>query len=89
MNAPLPFTLSPRCHATSKRSGLRCKAPAVRGHRVCRFHGARGGGPLGARNGAYRHGLYTGESLRFHAYTKVLMRQAKIAIKGIADGGED
>jgi hypothetical protein len=29
----------------------------------CRFHGARGGGPKGARNGAYRHGLRTVEAV--------------------------
>ena len=34
-----------RCHARSKRTGLPCKAPAVRGFRVCRMHGARGGAP--------------------------------------------
>ena len=33
---------SPRCSATSKRSGQPCQAPAVRGRHVCRMHGARG-----------------------------------------------
>jgi hypothetical protein len=32
---------APRCRARSKRTGQRCKAPAVRGFRVCRMHGAR------------------------------------------------
>jgi hypothetical protein len=36
-----------RCRATSKRSGLQCRAPAVRGSSVCRMHGACGG-PLRA-----------------------------------------
>jgi hypothetical protein len=35
-----------------------CMAPAVKGWKVCRFHGARGGAPKGERNGRYRHGLY-------------------------------
>ena len=39
------FRESPRCTATSKRTRQRCKAPAVRGWNVCRFHGARGGAP--------------------------------------------
>ena len=39
------------------------QAPAVTGWSVCRFHGARGGGPKGARNGAYRHGLDTAEAV--------------------------
>jgi hypothetical protein len=48
---------APRCQATSKRTGQGCKAPAVRGFRVCRMHGARGGAPDGERNGNYRHGV--------------------------------
>ena len=31
------------------------RLPAVRGCRVCRMHGARGGAPTGKRNGNYRH----------------------------------
>ena len=38
---------SPRCTATSKRTRERCRAPAVTGWKVCRFHGAGGGGPKG------------------------------------------
>jgi hypothetical protein len=43
---------APRCKAKSKRTGKPCRAPAVRGCRVCRMHGARGGAPEGKRNGA-------------------------------------
>jgi hypothetical protein len=41
---------APRCLAKSKRTGQRCKAPPVRGFRVCRMHGARGGAPEGKRS---------------------------------------
>ena len=34
-----------RCQAHSKRTKLQCGAPAERGKRVCRFHGARSTGP--------------------------------------------
>ena len=34
-----------RCKATSKRTKLQCGAPAERGKKVCRFHGARSTGP--------------------------------------------
>ena len=34
----------PRCQAHSKRTKLQCGAPAERGKRVCRFHGARSTG---------------------------------------------
>jgi hypothetical protein len=34
-----------RCHAKSKRSGLQCQAPAVRGHKVCRCTAPEAGLP--------------------------------------------
>ena len=43
MQSKLNMHLALRCHAKSKRSGLRCRAPAVRGAEVCRMHGAGGG----------------------------------------------
>ena len=52
-----------RCTAKSKRSGQRCRAPAVKGWRVCRMHGARGGAAEGERNGNYRHGVRTKEAI--------------------------
>ncbi len=38
----------PRCQAMSKRTKQQCGAPAERGKRVCRFHGARSTGPTTA-----------------------------------------
>ncbi len=32
-----------QCQAKSKRTGFQCRAPAIKGKRVCRSHGARGG----------------------------------------------
>jgi hypothetical protein len=61
MNRRYAFQKARRCHATSKRTKKRCGAPALKGWEVCRFHGARGGGPTGKRNGAYRSGAYTKE----------------------------
>ena len=45
-----PFTTSfgavaPRCQAKSKRSGVQCRKPAVRGKTVCRTHGGASTGP--------------------------------------------
>lgn len=53
------FENAPRCTATSKRTGKPCQAPAVRGWRVCRFHGAKGGAPRGEAHGNYKTGLRT------------------------------
>jgi hypothetical protein len=49
----------PQCRAKSKRTGERCRAPAMRGYRVCRMHGACGGG---SRKGNYGHGASTKEN---------------------------
>src|SRR6478752_4557502 len=62
---------APRCHAKSKRSGFQRQAPAVRGKKVCRMHGARAGAPKGERHGNYRHGLYSNE-MRELAYNIAL-----------------
>lgn len=47
---------APRCTAHSKRTGLPCKNPAVRGWSVCRMHGAGGGAKVGAENPNWKHG---------------------------------
>ncbi len=37
--------LCPRCQAHSKRTKLQCGKPALKGKRVCQFHGGRSTGP--------------------------------------------
>lgn len=54
---------APRCTAHSRRTGLPCRAPAVRGWTVCRMHGAGGGAPRGKAHGQYRHGGRTIETM--------------------------
>jgi hypothetical protein len=73
---------APRCIAKAKSTGIRCEAPAVRGWQVCRCHGARGGAPKGAGNGAFRHGLYTGEAIE----TRRQMRALLVAARGLMTG---
>ena len=65
-----------RCHAKSKRSGLQCQAPAVRGSSVCRMHGAGGGAPKGNRN-AVKHGEFTAEVLALKRQISALARMAR------------
>ena len=77
MNLVDRMNSAPRCSATSKRSRLKCRAPAVRGWTVCRFHGARGGAPKGKANGAWKHGRYTDEAVAFRRECAALLRQAR------------
>ncbi|CUH47335.1 hypothetical protein [Ruegeria atlantica] len=65
---------APRCTATSKRTGERCKGPAVRGWTVCRLHGARGGAPEGDRHGNYRHGGRTQEAQAIRKLAMLMRR---------------
>ena len=52
-------------------------APAVRGCRVCRMHGAGGGAPTGNRNGNYRHGTRTKEAIQAVRLVNLLSRLAR------------
>ena len=83
MNLVQRMNAAPRCSAMSKRSRRQCRAPAVRGWRVCRFHGARGGAPRGKANGAWKHGRYTEEARAFLRRCAVLMKQARKTVDGL------
>ena len=65
---------APRCIAKTKRTGMRCRAPAVRGYRVCRMHGARGGAPEGKRNGNFKHGARTKQAITDSRFVNELAR---------------
>ncbi len=74
-----PMHQSPRCRAHSKRTGLPCCNPAVRGWKVCRMHGARGGQGLGKRNPAFRHGGRTKEAQDLRRWVAELAREGRDA----------
>jgi hypothetical protein len=80
MKGSLAMHRSPRCTATSKRTRQACQAPAVTGWTVCRFHGARGGGPKGARNGQYKDGTHTNEVIQERRAAAALLRQARAGL---------
>lgn len=65
-----------RCGAKA-RSGNPCQAPAERGKTRCRFHGARGGGPKGERNGNYKHGGDTREAVALRKAARDLLRELR------------
>ena len=68
---------APRCRARCRRSKLPCRGPAMRGKRVCRLHGGKGGGPTGERNGAYRTGRYTAEAKVERQQMRDLIRELR------------
>ncbi len=76
MQSQLPMHQAPRCRATSKRSGNRCQAPAVKGKAVCRMHGAGGGAPKGNSN-ALKHGLYGQEAIERRRLIAELIRESR------------
>lgn len=63
-----------RCHAKAKRTGERCKSPAVKGWQVCRIHGARGGAPVGRAHGMWKHGGRSREIRLIRALAALLSR---------------
>jgi len=80
------FQKASRCTAKSKRTSERCKAPAVRGWKVCRFHGARGGAPEGKANGAWKNGHYSGIAKAERLVVKLLPRDASSLRKLFSKG---
>jgi hypothetical protein len=82
MNPVERLNRAARCSATAKRSRQPCRAPAVTGWTVCRFHGARGGGPAGSANGNYRHGGDTAEVLAARRAVGALLRRCRSTLKG-------
>ena len=78
-----PMHPASRCHAKSKRSGFQCRAPAVRGSRVCRMHGAGGGAPRGNSN-ALKHGLNTAEAVEERRMLAALTKQARARLVELA-----
>ena len=72
---------APRCTAKSKRTGVRCKGPAVRGWTVCRFHGAGGGQKAGPSHPRWKHGARSEEAEQSRrAATE--MQRALVALLG-------
>lgn len=83
-----PMRSSARCGART-RKGTPCQAPAVSGKARCRMHGgAQGSGaPRGNRN-AFKHGLYSRETIEQRKEVNALIREARRAIEVIDEGQE-
>jgi hypothetical protein len=79
---PLALRQAPRCGATT-RSGRECRSPVVRGKARCRMHGgAKGsGGPRGDRNGNFKQGLWTRESMAARRAVRAEMEEIRALLR--------
>jgi hypothetical protein len=80
---------APRCGAKT-RAGHSCKQAAVSGRARCRMHGGAtgSGGPRGNRNGNFKHGLWTRESLEMRRTTAEKVREIRAFLRADnRDGG--
>lgn len=68
---------SPRCTAHSKRTGERCKSPAVAGWTVCRMHGAGGGHKAGPTHPSWKHGMRSRQWIETRKYINDLAREMR------------
>jgi hypothetical protein len=73
---------APRCGART-RDGHPCQQAAVRGRARCRMHGgAKGsGGPRGDRNGNFKHGLWTRDSVAARRAIRAEMAEIRALLR--------
>ena len=75
----------PRCLARRRKSQALCQAPAMPNGR-CRIHGGLStGAPKGKRNGMWRHGRYSQESIEVRRAIKALLRDAQATLTTFDD----
>jgi len=79
---------APRCGAKT-RAGHSCRQAAVKGRARCRMHGgARGSGaPRGNRNGNFKHGLWTRESVEMRKAARARVREIRAFLRTGNRGG--
>jgi len=70
-----------RCQAQSKRTKQQCKAPAIKGKQVCRFHGGYSTGPKtpeGKARASARHTTYAHETREFRRKRKQKLAELQL-----------
>ena len=77
---PLPMHLASRCRARSKRSGLQCRAPSVRGHSGWLHQRSAAGGIEKAK----AKGIYKGRPVTFDHAKIVALRKEGLGTTEIA-----
>jgi hypothetical protein len=73
-----PLSQGSRCGAKT-RSGAPCKSAPVTGRRRCRMHGGAdgSGAPSGSRNGNYKHGRYTADTIATRRWLRETVRELR------------
>ena len=72
-----------QCKAKSKRSGEQCKNYAIRGMKVCRFHGGIQGGKKAKRarkTAPLKHGFYTASAKADRKKTRELIKNIRTSL---------
>jgi len=74
---------APRCGAKT-RAGHPCRQAAVKGRGRCRMHGgAKGSGaPRGERNGNFKHGRWTRESVEERKAIRAKISEIRTLLRG-------
>ena len=68
-------------------AGAPCRARKVAGKTRCRMHGgaAGSGAPIGERNGNWRHGRFTRQSIAERQAARELLRSARDTLAALPD----
>jgi hypothetical protein len=81
--------ITPRCTAMSKRSRIRCRAPAVRGRKICRMHGGRSRGPV-TEAGRMRSGFqptHGRQTIKIRELRSLKSRELRVLARVIREHG--
>jgi len=76
-----------RCEART-RAGHPCRQAAVTGRARCRMHGGAtgSGGPKGQRNGNFKYGIWTRESVERRRRLRAQIREIRGLLRSIEPG---
>ncbi len=82
-NPPCAIWLLPKCQATAKHSGERCKLPAMKGKKVCYIHGGKSpGAPKGNQN-SLKHGRRSRAAIERRQKLQRLIKKARELFDGV------
>ena len=84
-NPPCDLASLPRCTATSKSTGKGCGQPAMKGKRVCYYHGGKSPGAPKENQFAFKHGYYSAQATREREELNDFLRNTQEIMKKCSD----